>query len=189
MTSPTPSVSRLHLVLAFCAQEGWFDSLAIPPSPLSIPHVCRNPGNLRWAPSRFPSTGLLIKRQVKFWDEVTSTDQGYVVFKDVNAGFGACENDLNAKIIHGYSLNDAIAVYAPARDGNDPVAYASHVGDRLHWTAAQRNSPLKSVLLLAEPRVDGPWVTSLPAGPPRPDWDHLDNWIAASGIRRTTSYV
>lgn len=73
-----------------------------------------NPGNIRPGDS---------------WKGMAGTDGGFVVFEDVTYGIRAQALNLyNNYYIHGLkSLSAFINKYAPASDGNDPVAYADQV--------------------------------------------------------------
>lgn len=154
-------IPRPHLALAFAGVEGWFDT-PNPTKPL-IPHRCLNPGNLRWAPARFPQDGM---------------DAGYVKFRTKEAGFAACENDLYAKMLRGLTLQQTIDIYAPAADGNNPTRYARTVAD---WLGIKTTDRLKDVIA-AEGRVLIPWIKAPEMGPPKPDWGDLGEWMRQAGV-------
>lgn len=150
-TSTPRRIDRGILALAIATQEGWFDP---DPSPhyLSIPHRCNNPGNLRWAPDRFPQSGRY---------------ENYVVFSNPLAGWGALDNDINAKALRGFKLNEAIWIYCPKGDGdNNPQEYVVNVAE---WAGLGSNVVMKDVLT-GPIHVVGPWSVAPPPGPPRPNF-------------------
>ncbi len=151
-------IPRKVLAIAIADVEGWFDKPR-KPIPL-IPHRCLNPGNLRWAPKRFPQAGR--------------DPSDYVIFSSVESGWGALENDLNAKILRGLTLRQLIHIYAPAADRNNPSVYTGLVAQKL------RIDPDKVLrdFVVGTKRVAGPWRKGIKAGiiefgPPKPDYSDL----------------
>jgi hypothetical protein len=96
-----------------------------------------NPGNLRSSGS--PARDL----------------EGFSIWPDFIAGYEALWDDLSDKFTgrdsHGLgpgsTLIDLCEVYAPAADGNDPIAYA---GILANWASSGLNRPIDSTSLLRE---------------------------------------
>ena len=87
--------------------EGWFAG--------SRSFRNNNPGNLRVA------------------GDLGVDASGYGVFSTYDLGRSALVSDLTAKVqkYGGQTLAQVMQRYAPASDGNDPLAYATYVAQRL----------------------------------------------------------
>lgn len=118
--------------LSVATIEGWFDKPRPDGRPI-IPQFCLNPGNLRPAdsdkgmipPSRFE------RAQKEGVFKRTPKDPGYVQFASIGSGWAALVNDLTAKALRNMSFRDAIEMYAPAKDGNNPDKYVGFVMESL----------------------------------------------------------
>lgn len=97
--------------------EGYF--------PGSLSYKNNNPGNLRPAgqPGCVPSGG-------------------FCTFATYDDGYAALVRDLTAKANRGMTIQDAINMYAPASDGNNPTSYAATL-------AASQGLSVSDPLLLA----------------------------------------
>lgn len=84
--------------------EGW--------APGTRSYRNNNPGNLRCA----NQAGML-----------SCDPQGYAVFPDYQTGLTAEENQIQLDAGRGLSIQDFIAKYAPASDGNNPTSYAAQL--------------------------------------------------------------
>lgn len=142
------------LALAIARQEGWFSKVT---APLSIPHRCNNPGNLRWAPLRFKQEGFYGR-----------PGNQYIIFQDRFWGGAALLNDLRAKYlrskIDGSSLTikELINIYCPAGDGaNDPFTYVNNIS---RWLGVDPEYTIRNVF--EDPGIiKGPWNTFPEPGP------------------------
>jgi hypothetical protein len=77
-----------------------------------------NPGNMRaGAPSYSPIGSNLVN--------------GFAIFSDEQTGFDAIAANLQTPKYNSLSVAQAIATWAPTKDGNDPVTYAANVRS---WT-------------------------------------------------------
>lgn len=141
-------VKLSQLALAMAQQEGWFDPTN-EDKPL-IPHVCNNPGNLRWSPARIKQAGGY---------------HGYVKFLNKDWGGAGLLNDLRAKFLANLTLRATVNIYCPLGDGaNDPNVYVNHVSK---WTGTDPDRLL--VDQFEDPgRVDSPWVGFPEPGSPKP---------------------
>jgi hypothetical protein len=127
-----------------------------------------NPGNLKYGEfaKRMGATGADDKGFARFPDYATGRKaQSSLLFEDER--------------YKGLSIKDAIAQYAPKRDGNDPVAYAAEVAKAAGVSVDARMSDLtadqRSRFLDAQQRKEG-WIPGYkatesdapaPAGTPR----------------------
>lgn len=125
--------------------EGYF--------PGSLSYRNNNPGNLRPAgqPGCVPSGG-------------------FCTFARYDDGYAALVRDLNAKANRGMTIQDAIAMYAPASDGNNPTSYAATL-------AASQGLSVSDPLLLA---MSGSAAGSAPSVPGLSD-DDSDVGTAEAG--------
>ena len=99
------SLGDLQTVASTIQQiEGW--------APGTRSYRNQNPGNLRCA----NQAGM-----------IGCDPQGFAIFPDYQTGLTAEENQIQLDANRGLSIQDFIAKYAPASDGNNPTSYAAQL--------------------------------------------------------------
>lgn len=105
--------------------------------PGSRPTRNHNPGDLK-PPNNDPG----------FWNGQVGVDpQGFAIFKDDIAGTAALHTDLYAAMKHhgGLTLGQFMAIFAPAADHNDPLAYAKLCADAIRQPTTITLSELRTL--------------------------------------------
>lgn len=112
---PVKTVALGDFCLAIRGYEGW--------NPGSRSFKNNNPGNCRYSTVGYTAV----------YKPVLKDPQNFAVFKDYATGWLYLRNLVKERIAAHpeWSLKDFFAVYAPASDDNDPVAYAAAVAKQL----------------------------------------------------------